>query len=453
MSATVRRRLLGLAFFLVVGLFVAGSIAMYNKVFTPVVTIELHADSVGYALPANADVKLRGMTVGEVRGTRVENGQAISTIALDTGKADQIPADVTARLLPKTLFGERYLALSTTGTSSAGPIRAGDIITEDPRGNALEIGQLFDSALPLLEAIPPEDLSNTLGALANVLQGRGEQIGETIDRITTIFGEVNTALPALEDDIRNFAVAAQTYSEAAPNLVTAFDHFRTTGQTIIARRGAIDTLFAAATPTANSTAAFLEANRDSIITIANDSTEALELFAEFSPTTGCMLQGFVPVREEARRILGEGTALPGVRTTITFANPRGRYLPNQDEPRLFEDRPPSCFSNVVQPGQFFPHYPGGSYNDGSYQVPMGNRGPATIEYLPNPLGSGMPALDTTAPNTTAPNTTASYAGSDMERDTLAVIYARATGSDPQDIPSWATLVGAPALRGAEVSER
>lgn len=443
MSATVRRRLLGLAFFLVVGLFVAGSIAMYNKVFTPVVNIELRADSVGYALPANADVKLRGMTVGEVRSTRVENGQTVSLIALDPGKVDQIPADVTARLLPKTLFGERYISLSTTSDSSAQPIRAGDVISEDPRGNALEIGQLFDSTLPLLEAIPPEELSHTLGALANVLQGRGEQIGETVDRLTTIFSEVNATQPALEEDIRNFAIAAQTYSEAAPNLVTAFDHFRTTGQTIVQRRGAIDTLMAVATPAANNSAAFLEANRNSIITIANDSTEALELFAEFSPTTGCMLQGFVPIREEARRILGEGTSLPGVRTTITFANPRGRYLPNQDEPRLFEQRGPSCYDNVRQPGQFFPHYPGGSYNDGSYQVPMRNRGPATINYLPNPLGSGMPAEG-------AP---AAYAGSDMERDTLAVIYARATDKDPQDIPSWAALVGAPSLRGAEVSER
>lgn len=444
MSATVGRRLLGLAFFLVVGLFVAGSIASYNKVFTPVVKIELHANSVGYALPANADVKLRGMTVGEVRGTRVENGQAISEIALDPSKVDQIPADVTARLLPKTLFGERYIALTTSSTADAsGPIRAGDIITEDPRGNALEVGQLFDSVLPLLEAIPPEDLSNTLGALANVLQGRGEQIGETIDRITTIFSEVNTSLPALEDDIRNFAVAARTYADAGPNLVRALDNFRTTGQTIVQQRGAIDTLLATATTTANSSAAFLEANRNSIITIANDSTEALELFAEFSPTFGCMLQNFVPIREEARRILGEGTGLPGVRTTITFVNPRGRYLPNQDEPRLFENRGASCFDNVAQPGQFFPHYPGGSYNDGSYQVPMSNRGPATINYLPNPLGSAMPAADSAT----------SYAGSDMERDTLAVIYARATGQDPQDIPSWATLVGAPALRGAEVSER
>lgn len=451
MSATVRGRLLGLAFFLVVGLFVAGSIAMYGKVFTPVVKIELHADSVGYALPANADVKLRGMTVGEVRSTRVENGQTISEIALQPAKVDQIPADVTARLLPKTLFGERYIALTTSATAdSAGPIRAGDIITEDPRGNALEIGQLFDATLPLLEAIPPEELSNTLGALANVLQGRGDQIGETVDRITTIFSEVNTSLPALEDDIRNFAVAAQTYAEAGPDLVTALDHFRTTGQTIITRRGAIDTLLATATPTVNSTAAFLEANRDSIITIANDSTEALELFAEFSPTTGCMLQSFVPIREEARRILGEGTSLPGVRTTITFVNPRGRYLPNQDEPRLFEDRGASCFTNIVQPGQFFPHYPGGSYNDGSYQVPMSNRGPSTIEYLPNPLGSGMPATPLSGAGSDTP---VSYAGSDMERDTLAVIYARATGNDPQDIPSWAALVGAPALRGTEVSER
>ncbi|OZE98529.1 hypothetical protein CH300_22150, partial [Rhodococcus sp. 15-1154-1] len=47
-------------------------------------------------------------------------------------------------------------------------------------------------------------------------------------------------------------------------------------------------------------------------------------------------------------------------------------------------------------------------------------------------------------------TPVSYAGSDFERDTLAVIYGGATGTAPQDVPSWVTSATAPALRGAEV---
>ncbi len=68
-SAT-RRRLLGIGFLLVVVLFVAWSITTFNKTFKDVVMVDLITDTVGNALPANADVKARGMIVGEVRAVR-----------------------------------------------------------------------------------------------------------------------------------------------------------------------------------------------------------------------------------------------------------------------------------------------------------------------------------------------------------------------------------------------
>jgi hypothetical protein len=58
--------------------------------------------------------------------------------------------------------------------------------------------------------------------------------------------------------------------------------------------------------------------------------------------------------------------------------------------------------------------------------------------LPNPLQSPVPAA---------------YAGSDIERDTLAVVYGGGSGISPDQVPAWTTLVGAPALRGTEVSVR
>ena len=42
---------------------------------------------------------------------------------------------------------------------------------------------------------------------------------------------------------------------------------------------------------------------------------------------------------------------------------------------------------------------------------------------------------------------------DREQDTLAVIYGEGTGTLPENVPGWTTLLGAPALRGTEVSVR
>jgi phospholipid/cholesterol/gamma-HCH transport system substrate-binding protein len=132
--------------------------------------------------------------------------------------------------------------------------------------------------------------------------------------------------------------------------------------------------------------------------------------------------------------------------SASFVNPKGRYLPNQDEPRLFDDRGATCFEPAA-PGEFFPQYPGGSVNDGSYQVPTRNPGPQEIP------GQGPPksAQSSIVPAVSASAQPASYEGSDFERDTLAVIYGQASGVAPETVPSWAAALGAPALRGVEVT--
>lgn len=437
-SAT-KRRLLGVGFLLVVVLFVGWSIASYSKTFKSVVMVDLVTDTVGNSLPANADVKARGMIVGEVRSATTEDGRVVSKLALEPDMVSMIPSNTTARLLPKTLFGERYVALQIPQDgASASPIAEGSVIEQDTSGNAIEVGQLLDSLLPLLEAIPPQQLANTLGALSQALDGKGEKLGLTIDRLEEIFSGLNTELPNIQADLRGIADLSQTYSTAAPDLVDALDDLRVTGNTVVEKQNDVETLLVSATGSSGSLADLVQTNAESIVTVAADSREALELLAEFSPSFGCTFTEFVRVAEEAKKILSVDAPYPGVRATINFVNPKGRYIPNQDEPRLFDTRGPSCFDDVTTPGKFFPQYPGSGVNDGSYQVPSRNPGPAIDPPLPNPLDTPVPA---------------SYAGSDVERDTLAVVYGSGSGLAPEQVPAWTTLVGAPALRGTEVSVR
>ncbi len=75
------------------------------------VHVTLEADRVGNQLAPPADVKLRGMIVGEVRSVAADGRKATVDIALKPKTAGLIPADVHARLLPKTLFGEKFVDL------------------------------------------------------------------------------------------------------------------------------------------------------------------------------------------------------------------------------------------------------------------------------------------------------------------------------------------------------
>ncbi|QTJ67112.1 MCE family protein [Rhodococcus sp. ZPP] len=445
-TSIVGRRVLGLVFFLVLALFLAVTIGMFNKTFTKVVKIGLVTDTVGNALPPNADVKVRGLIVGEVRSASTKEGEVTLDLAIQPDKAELIPSNATARLLPKTLFGERYVSLIVPEGDTAPPIQAGDVLEQDKSGNAVEIGEVLDGLLPLLQAIPPQDLANTLGALSQGLSGRGAELGLTLDRLEEIFAGLDTELPAIQEDLRGIADFSQTYSEAAPDLVNALDNLRTTGNTVVEKQGEISRLLSGLTGTSSSTADLLHTNARNIVMIAADSREALQLLGRYSPSFGCTLADFVKAAPIARELLALDDPNPGGRGTVQFINPKGRYLPNQDEPRLLDDRGPACYDNVTAPGGKFPQYPGGSFNDGSYQVPTRNPGPSGIEYLPAPAG-----VPDQVPGWGAEVAPASYASSKMEQDTLDVVYGEAGGIAPEDVPSWTTLVGAPTIRGTEVT--
>src|SRR5690606_28046195 len=109
--STVRRRLLGVALLTVIVLFLWLTVAIYQGRFTPTVTVSLRTAHVGNQLLPQSDVKVRGLVVGEVREIRTNGDGAVVVLDLHPDKVHLIPRNTTARLLPKTLFGERYVAL------------------------------------------------------------------------------------------------------------------------------------------------------------------------------------------------------------------------------------------------------------------------------------------------------------------------------------------------------
>ena len=310
-ASVVGRRVLGLVFFLVLVLFLAASFALFDKTFTTVVEIDLVTDSTGSALAPDADVKVRGLIVGEVRSASSQEGEVTLALAIQPDKAPLIPSNATARLLPKTLFGERYVSLIVPEGDTAPPIQAGDTLRQDKSGNAVEVGEVLDGLLPLLQAIPPQDLANTLGALSQGLSGRGAELGLTLDRLEEIFGGLNTELPAIQEDLRGLADFSQTYSEAAPDLVNALDNLRTTGNTVVEKQNEISTLLVSLTATASSTADLLQTNAESIVSIAADSREALQILGRYSPSFECTFAGFAKSAPVARELLAPDDPYPG----------------------------------------------------------------------------------------------------------------------------------------------
>jgi len=207
-----RRRLLGALYLMIVLALVALSIAIYNKTFTSVATVTLKTDHTGNQLATESDVKERGIIVGYVKSVRVDSGSHACTqdrltcvtveLAIDPDRTHMIPNNVSAQILPKTLFGEQYVSL-TIPPAPGPPIKSGDVIGQDRSAGALETEKVLGDLLPLLTAVQPAQLNATLTALATALRGRGEELGQTLTNMDTYLADANPHTKALVDDLKH----------------------------------------------------------------------------------------------------------------------------------------------------------------------------------------------------------------------------------------------------------
>jgi len=429
----LRYQVLGLAFLLVAALFIASTLAVYNKAFTPVTMVKLETDRVGSQLRTGGDVKVRGMLVGEVRSVLAKGDHAELELALDPDKTAVIPKNVSARLLPKTLFGERYVALQLPDRKER-PIKAGDVIPQDRSSAAIELQKVLDDVMPLLQAVQPEKLSSTLTAVATALDGRGKQLGQTLAGLSDYLGKLNPSLPDIKADITGLANVADTYDKAAPDLLQALSDLTTTSRTIVDQRAQLSDLYATVTAASVDLTNFLQVNEGNLIRLTTAVQPTLDVLAKYAPEYPCLLEQLAGEVAPAELAFGKGTAHPEVsRVTIEFAASRGKYLPGVDEPKYEDKRGPRCYPSVPHPGVWPQYPPDGAIKDGSSKPPP-------PKYPPEELPAGGGALGGSG----------TIVGSSYERDLIDLLASPALGTAPGDVPGWAGLLVGPLYRGAEV---
>jgi len=107
----------GIAFMLAVAVLIAFSIAIYQKVFTPVTMVTLKADRAGLQLPKYGDVRVHGVLVGQVRSVTQDGSQAVIELGLQPAAAREIPDNVSVEI-------RRRCSARSTSPSSTRPTPA-----------------------------------------------------------------------------------------------------------------------------------------------------------------------------------------------------------------------------------------------------------------------------------------------------------------------------------------
>jgi phospholipid/cholesterol/gamma-HCH transport system substrate-binding protein len=436
--------------------------AFFSHTFTTYDDVKLTTTKSGLALPKRADVKLRGMIVGIVREVHVENGRVVMTLGMDPKVIGRVPADVRAEIIPKTLFGEKYISLIPTGTGSGAHLRAGDTITDAKV--PVEFEKFFNDIYPILTAVPPEKVAYTLTALANTLQGRGDELGQTLQESNDYLQKLNPETQQSVDDIVALGKVSDSYAGDMDEFGKLLRNSAKVSRTVVHKKKDLADLFDETDDLADVLRTFFDASGDDIIATAHNSVQPLAVSREYSTMFPCWFKGEDALfRTRLDSVLNNNT----LHISMFFVAPQAtKYDVNTEHPVVPKESTIESL-DITQPqihGYTAGGYPKGlgTICDELYAAAAGHPRlhenpipiPGTLWKLVGIKNSHNGKLGTDA-DYNRPTASLSLDGIDSaaQRDTLNQMTAGLTGVKTKDVPDVASLLISPVVRGAGLSIR
>lgn len=423
----------GVAFLTVISLLVGFSIAIYLKTFERNTMITIQADRAGLQLAKFGDVRVNGALVGQVREIAQNGKNAEITVALRPEAAEEIPENVTVEILPTTLFGQKFIAFVMPDDPAAASLEDGDVIPRDRVDTNVELSQILADLFPLLRAVRPADLNLTLNALATALEGRGAQLGETLDELQVYLDQIDQSLPTLREDLVKLADVADIYDLAAPDLLAVLRNLTVTARTVVERRADLDVFFSDIGGLARTSTRILSDNEQNIIAVTELTEPFLKLLAVYSPGFPCLLKGaarYAPVLSKTF----EGNE---VKQYLEFGTNQYRNYDERDLPRYGEvGHGPWCSGLPNPPVPIGPvNLDEGSDISANSNVPGSQDGRASSDVvadLTNAVSSG-------------------YGGTDAEQAIVNALLAADSGRAADSYGALGSLLYGPVVRGGDGS--
>ncbi|MGE0219887.1 MCE family protein [Mycolicibacterium sp.] len=343
------RPLIGLATVLAVAAVVVVAIGLFRGSFTRSVPLTVLSHRAGLVMGTDAKVKLHGAQVGSVRSIEaLPDGTAAIHLAMDPSYLDLIPSDVRVDIASTTVFGAKYVELVPPADPSPRPLQPGQVLDADHV--TVEINTVFEQLSSVLAKIEPAQLNQTLGALATALDGRGDQIGQTMADFDAVLATIEPSLPAMAHELSVAPTVIGTYADAAPELVDTLAAATTIGETVVAEQDNLDAVLVSVIGLSDVGNEVIGGNRAAISTVMDLLVPTTDLLNQYHEALNCGLGGAVQLAK------APGTPVPGglLLQTIVFGQERYRYP--QNLPKVAAKGGPQCTDLPKVPFQKHPPF-------------------------------------------------------------------------------------------------
>ncbi|MCX6400017.1 MAG: MlaD family protein [Propionibacteriales bacterium] len=296
----------GVAFVVVLTSLLGASIAAYNKdlPWQRTDAVDLVTRSAGLELNPLSDVKFQGVLVGRVESITSDGREARVRLAIDPERRVLIPANVDAVIVPKTLFGEKFVDLRAPRAHSvATRLAPGATIRQTER--AAEVGEIFTLLAPLLQKIRPDQLNVTLTNLAAALSGRGERIAGTIEGVDAVLRTLDPQLPALIEDLRLVGQVGEGYADATEDLARVLDSTASiSSQVLVPGERSFRDFLSSTLRASSATEELLDRNGRTLVRLTGSALGITRLLKEYATTVPCLVDALALGDRVASHVIG-----------------------------------------------------------------------------------------------------------------------------------------------------
>ncbi len=303
-----------------IGLLLVAAIALFlvygqfRGNFTPKTKMTMFAPRAGLVMDPGAKVTYNGVQIGRVaKISEIDrDGKPAAKLTLDIypqyiGPHGVVPDNVNAQIKATTVFGGKYIALTTPRDASGQDISKGHLSgssTIDATAVTTEINTLFQTLTSIAERVDPVKLNLTLSAAAQSLAGLGDRFGQSIVNGNAVLDDLNPQQPQIRHDIQRLAALGDTYANAAPDLFDFLNNSVTTARTINAQQKDLDQALLAAAGFGNNGADIFERGGPYLARGAADLVPTAQLLDTYSPELFCTIRNYHDIEPKAATFLG-----------------------------------------------------------------------------------------------------------------------------------------------------
>jgi phospholipid/cholesterol/gamma-HCH transport system substrate-binding protein len=290
----------------------------------PRTALTMESSRAGLVMDSGSKVTYNGVIIGRVTkvASAERDGKTIAkvTLEVDPRFLANMPSNVNADIKASTVFGNKYVALTSPKNPAATRLSSSDVINASTV--TTEFNTLFETVTSIAEKVDPVKLNLTLSATAEALDGLGSKFGQSLVNGNAVLDDVNPQMPQIRYNVARLSDLADVYTKASPDLWNALDNLTVTAHSLNAQQKDIDAALLAAMGFGNTGADIFERGEPYFVRAMADLVTTTRLLDKYSPELFCGLRNIAQASPAALAAFGgNGYSLDTVTEILGAPNP------------------------------------------------------------------------------------------------------------------------------------